>query len=33
MVGGKLEGVMTDQTGDQLGQEKSFNDQWLADNA
>jgi hypothetical protein len=33
MVGGKLEGIMNDQTGEQLGQEKTFNDQWLADNA
>jgi hypothetical protein len=30
MVGGKLESIMTDQTGDQLAQEKPFNDQWLA---
>ena len=30
MVGGKLESIMTDQTGDQLDQEKTFNDQWLA---
>lgn len=33
MVGGKLESIMTDQTGDQLAQEKTFNDQWLANNA
>lgn len=32
MVGGKLEGIMNDQTGDQLAQEKAFNDQWLANN-
>lgn len=30
MVGGKLESIMTDQTGDQLAQEKTFNDEWLA---
>ena len=30
MVGGKLESIMTDQTGEQLAQEKEFNDQWLA---
>lgn len=33
MVGGKLEGIMTEQTGVQLGEEKPFNDQWLADHA
>ena len=30
MVGGKLEGIMNDQTGEQLQQEKGFNDRWLA---
>lgn len=33
MVGGRLEGVMKDQTADNFKQEKVFNDQWLADNA
>ncbi len=32
MVGGKLEGVMKDETASNFKQEKTFNDQWLADN-
>jgi hypothetical protein len=30
MVGGKLEGVLKDQTAENFKQEKAFNDQWLA---
>lgn len=33
LVGGKFEGVMTDQTGAQLTQEKAFNQRWLAGEA
>ena len=33
MVGGKLEGVMKDETASNFKQEKAFNDQWLANNA
>lgn len=32
MVGGKLEGVMKDETASNFKQEKAFNDQWLANN-
>jgi hypothetical protein len=32
MVGGKLEGVMKDETASNFKQEKTFNDQWLANN-
>jgi hypothetical protein len=32
MVGGKLEGLLKDETGSNFRQEKSFNDQWLATN-
>lgn len=30
LIGGKFEGVMTDQTGSQLTEEKAFNRRWLA---
>ncbi len=33
MVGGKLEGVMQNETGATFKQEKAFNDKWLAENA
>ena len=33
MVGGKLEGVMKDEIGNNFTQEKTYNDQWLANHA
>lgn len=33
MVGGKLEGIIKDETASNFEQEKTFNDQWLANNA
>ncbi len=32
LVGGKLEGLMRDETASNFKQEKAFNDQWLANN-
>lgn len=33
LVGGKLEGVLKDETGSNFKQEKAFNDTWLVNNA